>query len=77
MAHDAVSCTTTQSGDDAGALVVNTSTAGTGFIPSHAIGLTNTHRKQPAVVVKHGDIQRAAQAAIPPRPTARLVHRYI
>jgi len=39
VAHDAVSCTTTQSGDDAGALVGNTATAITGFIPSHAIRL--------------------------------------
>ena len=73
MAHDAVSCTTTQSGDDAGARVVNTATAGTGFIPSHAISLIKTHQKQPAVSFKRRDIQRAAQAAIPPALTAGLI----
>lgn len=50
-AHDAVSHTTTQNGDDAGALVREATTAVTGMIPTHAIGLTKTHPKQPAVSV--------------------------
>ena len=74
MARDAASRATTQSGEDAGALVVNTATAVTGFIPTHAISLIKTHPKQPAVSIKHGDIQRAAQAAIPPALTACPIH---
>ena len=68
-----MSRTTTQNGDDAGALVIEATTAVTGIIPTHATGLTKTHPKQPAVSVKHGDIQRAAQAAIPSGLTACLI----
>ena len=48
-AHDAVSLITTQSGDDAGTIVLEATTAVTGMIPTHAIGLTTTHPTQPAV----------------------------
>ena len=69
-----MSRTTTQSGNDAGALVVEATTAVTGTLPTHAIGLTKTHAKQPAVSIKRRDTQRAAQAAIPAALTACLIH---
>jgi len=74
VAHDAASRATTQSGEDAGALVVEATTAVTGINPTHAIGLTKKHPKQPAISIKHCEFQRAAQAAIPPTLTSCLIH---
>ena len=61
-AHDAVSLITTQSGDDAGTIVLEATTAVTGMIPTHTIGLTKTHPKQPAVSVN------AVIFSVPHRP---------
>jgi hypothetical protein len=55
-----VSRTTTQSGDDAGALVIKAVTAVTVVIPTHAISLVKTHTEQLEVPIKRGDIERDA-----------------